>query len=72
MSILSELKVVVINCQSVCSKKSCYNNLVDYYDPHIVFGTESWLRPEISNSEILFPVTKFFVKIKQMDMGECF
>ena len=48
-SILSKLKVVVINCQSVSSKKSCYNDLVDYYDPHIVFGTESWLRPEICN-----------------------
>ena len=51
-SLIDPLKVVVINCQSVPSKKSSYNNLVDYYNPHIVFGTESWLCPEIRNSEI--------------------
>ena len=25
---------------------------MDYYNPHIVFGTESWVCPEICNSEI--------------------
>jgi len=52
---ISKVKVAVVNCQSVPSKKSCYNNLVDYYVPHIVFGAESWLHPEISNSEIFSP-----------------
>ena len=35
-------------------KKESFWNLIDTHKPHIVFGTESWLKPSVSSSEV-FP-----------------
>ena len=50
----SHLKAVVINCQSLKSKKATFGCFVDAHKPDIIFGTESWLSPSISSSKI-FP-----------------
>ena len=44
----------MINCQSLKSKKTSFENLVSScsYDPDIFVGTESWLSSEIANNEI--------------------
>jgi exonuclease III len=44
--------VVCINFQSIKNKKEELWNLVDSSDPDIIFGTETWLNNNITNSEI--------------------
>ena len=48
------LRAIIVNCQSVKNKKAQLHALINGSAPDIVFGTESWLTPDISNSEI-FP-----------------
>ena len=48
------LKVSNINFQSIVNKAQEFCCLVDTENPEIVVGTESWLQPDISSSEI-FP-----------------
>ena len=50
-----KLKVLNINFQSVRNKKPELHTLLDTERPDVVCGTESWLTPDISNSEILPP-----------------
>ena len=45
----SPLKVVTLNCQSITRKKAILDNLIQEYTP---IGTESWLNPTISSTEI--------------------
>ena len=45
---------IVINCQSLKSKQAIFGCFVDTHNPDIIFGTESWLSPSISSSEV-FP-----------------
>ena len=52
----SHLKVLIMNCQSIVGKRAIFDNLIDCYSPEIVVGTESWLKPSISNSEV-FPTS---------------
>ena len=44
-----------MNLQSIRAKKASFMNLVDSAKPDIIVGTESWLRPEIHNSEFTPP-----------------
>ena len=46
------LKLVVVNCQSILAKKPLFDNFVACYKPDIIVGSESWLKPDIANSEI--------------------
>ena len=48
------LSALVLNCQSLVAKKESFINLLDVYHPDIVFGSESWLKPNILSSE-MFP-----------------
>ena len=48
------LKVININCQSIVNKRAEFYALLDYHDPDIVIGTESWLSAKHLNSEF-FP-----------------
>ena len=48
------LKFLVINFQSVCNKQASIESLIKERDPDVILGTETWLKPEINNSEI-FP-----------------
>ena len=49
------LKVINVNCRSICNKKAEFENMVDTVSPDIIVGTESWLSPDVANSEV-FPV----------------
>ena len=49
---ISLLKTIVINCQSLKSKQAILGCFVDTHNPDIIFGTESWLSPSISSSEV--------------------
>ena len=48
------LTSLTVNCQSLLVKKESFFNLLNTYNPDIIFGTESWLRPDILSSEV-FP-----------------
>ena len=50
----SQLKINV-NCQSVKNKIPELHTLLDTEKPDILIGTESWLTPDIQNSEIIPP-----------------
>ena len=43
-----------MNCQSVKNKKGELHTIIDSAKPDIILGNESWLTPDIKNSEI-FP-----------------
>ena len=49
------MKVIVINFQSIKNKKEEVLNLIDQADPSIILGTETWLTPQVSSSEIFPP-----------------
>jgi hypothetical protein len=42
-----------VNCISIYNKALEVWNLVDTYNADIILGTDSWLREEIGNTEIL-------------------
>ena len=48
------LSALVLNCQSIVSKKESFINLLDVYHPDVVIGCESWLKPCVVSSEV-FP-----------------
>ena len=43
-----------MNCQSIKNKKAEIHTVIDSAKPDIILGNESWLTPELKNSEI-FP-----------------
>ena len=47
------VRVLVINFQSLRPKKHEFWNLLEATDPDIIMGTETWLRPYITNCEVL-------------------
>ena len=47
------LKLFVINFQSVMAKRASFLNLIHGHHPDIIFGTETWLSPEINTTEFL-------------------
>ena len=48
------LRLLNVNFRSVVNKIDQFHAIVDSVQPDIIVGTESWLRPDIMNSEI-FP-----------------
>ena len=48
------LTPLTANCQSLLAKKNHFINLLNTYNPDVVFGTESWLKPDILSSKV-FP-----------------
>ena len=48
------LRILIMNCQSIKNKKPELQTIVHTAKPNIIFGCESWLSPDIANSEI-FP-----------------
>ena len=48
------LSSLILNCQSPLAKKESFVNLLDLHHPDIVFGSESWSKPNIVYSEV-FP-----------------
>ena len=51
----SVLTVLVLNCQSVVSKKADLICLVEITNPDIIIASETWLKPSINSSEFLPP-----------------
>ena len=45
------LTILNVNCQSVKSKVPQFLNLIESTEPDIILGTESWLSPDIHDSE---------------------
>ncbi|XP_072038658.1 uncharacterized protein [Amphiura filiformis] len=48
------LRIMVVNCQGLRTKKESFAACVDNLNPDIVIGTESWLDDSVTNSEV-FP-----------------
>ena len=48
------LRILIMNCQSINDKRAELHTVIDSAKPDIILGNESWLTPDIKNSEI-FP-----------------
>ena len=48
------LRILIMNCQSIKNKKAEIHTVIESAKPDIILGNESWLTPDIKNSEI-FP-----------------
>ena len=48
-----KLSVLVLNCQSVVSKKADLNCFIEATNPNIIIASETWLKPTIISSEFL-------------------
>ena len=46
------LRISIMNCQSLKNKKAELHTIIDSAKPDIILGNESWLTPDIKNSEI--------------------
>ena len=51
----TNLRIVAINFQSVCAKEEELWCLIDAAKPDFIIGSETWLKPDISDSEIFPP-----------------
>ena len=51
----TNLRVLMVNCQSICNKVQEFHHVLESTQPDIVLGTDSWLNPSIANSEIFPP-----------------
>ena len=45
-------RILVMNCQSIKNKKAELHTIIDSAKLDIILGNESWLTPDIKNSEI--------------------
>ena len=54
------LRIINVNCQSLCNKKERFLNLVDSTKPDIIIATETWLNPNIYSSEFFSPSYTIF------------
>ena len=52
---LQNLRYLEINFQSIYSKRAEFWSLVDAVKPDVIFGCETWLKPNISKGEIFPP-----------------
>ena len=48
-------RIVAINFKSVCAKKKEFLCLIDAAKPDVIIGSETWIRPDISDCEIFPP-----------------
>ena len=51
----SKIQALVINFQSLLAKREVVWDLIEDVKPDIIFGTETWLRPDINTSEVFPP-----------------
>ena len=51
--ICGKLSVLILNCQSVVSKKADLNYHIEITNPDIIIASETWLKPSINTSEFL-------------------
>ena len=67
-AIKDNLKVAILNCNSIVNKVPEFQTFLADTDPDVVLGTESWLKPEIANSEIFPPEYNVFRRDRQSDV----
>ena len=49
------MKLAIVNCNSIVNKIQEFQTFLSVTDPNLVLGTESWLKPDITNSEVFPP-----------------
>ena len=54
------LNFMLINIQSIVSKKEAFWELLDTHAPDIIIGCETWLTPNIFDNEIIPPTYKLY------------
>ena len=67
-----KLSVLVLNCQSVVSKKADLICLVEVTNPDIIIASETWLKPSINSSEFLPLNYTAYRKDREDGYGESF
>ena len=68
---LANRKLIVINCQSLLSKKDLFSYFVSNHNPDFVVGSESWLSHSILNSKVFPSNFTVFRKTEMEGMMEC-
>ena len=63
------LRSLIVNFQSLRSKKAEFWNILDTAEPDIIIGTETWLKPEIHRSELFPPTYNVFRKDRKDGYG---
>lgn len=63
------LKVIVINFRSIVNKKPEFLNLLESTQADVIIGTETWLNPQISDSEICPPGYMIYRKDRKDGTG---
>ena len=63
------LRVLNLNCRSIKNKKEQFLNVVDSASPDLIFGTESWLTPEVNDNEIFPPGFEIYRKDRTSTTG---
>jgi len=69
---VNNLKILNINCRSVCNKSIELRNLLETTKAEIIIGTESWLNPSIQSSEIFSSNMNVFRKDRSSKGGGVF
>lgn len=69
MKIKHKLRLLNVNCQSVVNKKEHLHALIDSVKPDIITGTESWLKPDVLDSEIFPPDFTVYRKDRISSIG---
>ena len=63
------LKVITVNIQSILAKKTEWLELLASSNPDIVIGSETWLRPDILDNEVVPQEYKLFRKDRKDGYG---
>ena len=56
------LSALIVNYQSLVSKKESFQNLINAHSPDVIFGTESWLKSDVKVSEVFTNGYVFYQK----------
>ena len=61
------MKLAIVNCNSIVNKIQEFQTFLSVTDPDLVLGTESWLKPDITNSEVFPPEYAAFRRDRKPD-----
>ena len=64
------MKLAIVNCNSIVNKIQEFQTFLFVIDPDLVLGTESWLKPDITNSEVFPPEYAVFRRDRKSDTKE--
>ena len=65
--IKDNMKLAIVNCNSIVNKIQEFQTFLSVTDPDLVMGTESWLKPDITNSEVFPPEYAVFRRDRKSD-----